>query len=44
MGALLALARNKPWWETVDGLAGVIGKLVRAPESRRTRGHGRGPA
>jgi len=27
---LLALARRKPWWETVDGLAGVIGKLVRA--------------
>lgn len=27
---LLALARRKPWWETVDGLAGVIGKLLRA--------------
>jgi 3-methyladenine DNA glycosylase AlkD len=30
VGALLALARRKPWWESVDGLAGVIGKLVRA--------------
>lgn len=27
---LLALARRKPWWETVDGMAGVIGKLLRA--------------
>lgn len=30
IGPLLALASRKPWWETVDGLAGVIGKLVRA--------------
>lgn len=28
--ALLALARRKPWWETVDGLAGVSGRLLRA--------------
>ena len=32
--ALLALARRKPWWETVDGLAGVIGRLLRAPAAQ----------
>jgi len=25
--ALLALAQREPWWETVDGLAGVVGDL-----------------
>lgn len=28
LDALLALALREPWWETVDGLAGVIGKLI----------------
>lgn len=28
--ALLALARRKPWWDSVDGLAGVLGRLLRA--------------
>lgn len=28
--ALLALAREKSWWDSVDGLAGVIGDVVRA--------------
>lgn len=32
--ALLALARRKPWWETVDGLAGVAGKLLRASRDK----------
>lgn len=27
--ALLALAQHEPWWETVDGLAGVVGDLLR---------------
>lgn len=26
--ALLSLLRREPWWETVDGLSGVIGKLL----------------
>lgn len=28
--ALLTLARGKAWWDSVDGLAGVIGDLLRA--------------
>ncbi len=28
--ALLHLVQEKPWWDTVDGLAGVIGDVVRA--------------
>ncbi|MGB9355991.1 MAG: DNA alkylation repair protein, partial [Azonexus sp.] len=27
---LLALAQREPWWETVDGLAGIVGDVVRA--------------
>ena len=27
---LLALAQREPWWETVDGLAGVVGDVVGA--------------
>lgn len=27
---LLDLARRDPWWDTVDGLASVVGKIVRA--------------
>jgi len=30
VGPLLALAQREPWWETVDGLAGVVGDVVRA--------------
>jgi 3-methyladenine DNA glycosylase AlkD len=30
VGPLLDLAQQKPWWETVDGLAGVIGGVMRA--------------
>ncbi len=26
---LLALAQREPWWETVDGLAGIVGDVVR---------------
>ncbi len=36
--SLLALARRKPWWETVDGMAGVIGKLVRAHRAGGAQG------
>lgn len=27
---LLALAQQKSWWDTVDGLAGIVGDMVRA--------------
>lgn len=27
---LLALAQREPWWETVDGLAGIVGDVVHA--------------
>lgn len=27
--ALLALARQKPWWDSVDAMAGVVGKVLR---------------
>jgi 3-methyladenine DNA glycosylase AlkD len=27
---LLALAQREPWWETVDGLAGIVGDVLRA--------------
>jgi 3-methyladenine DNA glycosylase AlkD len=30
---LLELAQRQPWWETVDGLAGVIGGVIRSTES-----------
>lgn len=30
LGPLLALAQCKPWWDTVDGLAAVIGRVIRA--------------
>ena len=30
VGPLLALAQREPWWETVDGLAGLVGDVVRA--------------
>lgn len=30
IGSLLELAQHKPWWETVDGLAAVIGGVIRS--------------
>ncbi|MGB2901805.1 MAG: DNA alkylation repair protein [Candidatus Dechloromonas phosphoritropha] len=27
---MLALAQREPWWETVDGLAGIVGDVLRA--------------
>lgn len=30
VGPLLALARQKAWWDTVDALAGVVGDVIRA--------------
>jgi 3-methyladenine DNA glycosylase AlkD len=32
---LLALALREPWWDTVDGLAGVVGDVLR--QARRTQ-------
>jgi len=29
IASLLALAQREPWWETVDGLAGIVGNVVR---------------
>lgn len=31
---LLALAQQQPWWETVDGLAAVIGDVIRQEPAR----------
>lgn len=33
IGPLLELAQQKPWWETVDGLAAVAGAVLRAAAS-----------
>jgi len=38
---LLALAQREPWWETVDGLAGIVGDVVHAarcndPDAQKT--------
>ncbi len=30
---LLVLAQRDPWWETVDGLAGIVGDVIRAARS-----------
>ena len=30
LDALLALVQQRSWWDTVDGLAGVVGDIVRA--------------
>jgi 3-methyladenine DNA glycosylase AlkD len=32
--ALLSLAQRKSWWDSVDGLAGVVGDVVRADRKR----------
>lgn len=32
--SLLELAQQKPWWETVDGLAAVIGSVIRSSLKR----------
>jgi 3-methyladenine DNA glycosylase AlkD len=39
--ALLALAKQKPWWDSVDGLAGVVGDVLKAATLRGEDGHGR---
>jgi 3-methyladenine DNA glycosylase AlkD len=39
VGPLLALAQQKPWWETVDGLAAVIGAVLRAVPAGRAAQH-----
>lgn len=36
---LIALAQRKPWWDTVDGLAAVIGRVIRAHLARDEAAH-----
>jgi 3-methyladenine DNA glycosylase AlkD len=38
---LLELAQRKSWWDSVDGLAGVIGDVLKAAKLRGEDGHGR---
>jgi 3-methyladenine DNA glycosylase AlkD len=33
LAAILDLVQNKSWWDSVDGLAGVIGDVVRAAQA-----------
>ncbi|MEN9657506.1 MAG: hypothetical protein RL571_971 [Pseudomonadota bacterium] len=35
--ALLALAQQKPWWDTVDGLVKVIGAIVKADKALQSQ-------
>jgi 3-methyladenine DNA glycosylase AlkD len=35
IGPLLSLAQREPWWETVDGLAAVIGDVLRGALARQ---------
>ena len=37
--ALLALARQRAWWDSVDGMAGVIGDVLQAELRRGGDGH-----
>ncbi len=39
VGPLLDLARRKSWWDTVDGLAGVTGKLLRTQVGTASTAH-----
>jgi 3-methyladenine DNA glycosylase AlkD len=38
---LLELAQRKSWWDSVDGLAGVVGDVLKAAKLRGEDGHGR---
>ena len=37
--ALLALARQRAWWDSVDGMAGIIGDVLQAQRRRGGDGH-----
>lgn len=37
--ALLGLARQRAWWDSVDGMAGIIGDVLQAELRRRGDGH-----
>lgn len=37
--ALLALARRRAWWDSVDGMAGIVGDVLRAERRRGGDGH-----
>lgn len=39
VGPLIVLAQRKPWWDTVDGLAAVIGSVIRQTSSRVPEPH-----
>lgn len=37
--ALLALARQRAWWDSVDGMAGLVGDVLRTEQQRGGDGH-----
>ncbi|MEF2265830.1 DNA alkylation repair protein [Janthinobacterium sp. LS2A] len=37
--ALLALARQRAWWDSVDGMAGIVGEVLQAEHQRGGDGH-----
>jgi 3-methyladenine DNA glycosylase AlkD len=37
--ALLALARQRAWWDSVDGMAGIVGEVLQAELRRGGDGH-----
>ncbi|WP_215404148.1 DNA alkylation repair protein [Janthinobacterium sp. JC611] len=37
--ALLALARQRSWWDSVDGMAGIVGEVLQAEHQRGGDGH-----
>ena len=37
--ALLGLARQRAWWDSVDGMAGIVGDVLRAEQQRGGDGH-----
>lgn len=37
--ALLGLARQRAWWDSVDGMAGIVGDVLQAELRRRGDGH-----
>lgn len=37
--ALLGLARQRAWWDSVDGMASIVGEVLRAEQQRGGDGH-----
>ncbi|WP_298400298.1 DNA alkylation repair protein [Janthinobacterium sp.] len=37
--ALLGLARQRAWWDSVDGMAGIVGEVLRTEQQRGGDGH-----